>query len=883
MFKSLRYRLLFWLLAFVLLTAFLLIPINSFFQKKKDKINLVVSEINSLNLQFFKYFKSSDNFLFIEPTNPSFYASGKSIYLEERGQLNESINKKFNEMGLLSRSSTFLYDDELKAIKQEFENYNLIFDSLVYLIYKHGYNNFGLEGEMIDNAAALEKTFAFDKIQLLQIRRNEKDYFLRRDPFYIENHNGLTNGLIEYIEKSARFSKEEKVKNINLINDYINSFFALVDIKNKIGLLDNSGLKYKLDQKSSSLEQKFSKLTYSAEANKKSLVKELQFFYITFISLSLILSVIISIFISRHILIHLEILTNYISKLTESNFSYNGKLELKNPSSEIRKIYFEFRNMVTKLRLWENLRDKALKEAEENELRYKELADMLPQSIYETDELGNFTYVNKAWHNNFGYTKEDLQAGLNLIETVISESKDDILGNIRLENSNFVAIRKDGSRFPASVYSDNFYQGDSLVGKRGIIIDITERNLYIHSLKKETFKAQNSDKLKSSFLANMSHEIRTPMNSIIGFSNLLASQDIMEEQKRNFVNYIKTSGEVLLNLIDDIIDIAKIEAGEIKINKKECNVNEMFNELYKSFEEIRDRSDKSYIMLKMNMNGNKNLTIKTDPFRLRQVLTNLINNALKFTDKGYIEFGFKIKNEKSLEFYVKDTGVGLSRDELGYIFERFKRSVHSEENNIVGTGLGLAISKNLVEIMGGEMWVDSSPGVGTTFFFTLPYLKTTIVRNDVLDYEMIDSYKWTDKTILVVEDDEQSFFFLNELLKKTGVNILRASNGMDAVEMVKIHPQIDAVLMDIQLPRMNGFEATAQIKRIKKSLPIIAQTAYAMSGDKEKCLIAGCDDYVQKPLNIEILLPKVNQYLFNTKENLKIDPSLHILRDQYKN
>ncbi|NJK85216.1 MAG: PAS domain S-box protein [Bacteroidales bacterium] len=238
-----------------------------------------------------------------------------------------------------------------------------------------------------------------------------------------------------------------------------------------------------------------------------------------------------------------------------------------------------------------------MREAEGNEIRYRELADLLPQSIYETDELGNFTYVNKAWYKNFGYTKEDLKSGLNLIETVISESDDDILGDIKLENSNFVAIRKDGSRFPASVYSSNIMDEKNVTGKRGIIIDATERNLYISSLKKATHKAQTSDKLKSSFLANMSHEIRTPMNSIIGFSNLLASDEIHDEQKRNFLNYIKTSGELLLNLIDDIIDIAKIEAGEIKINKKECNLNSLFEELHRSFEEIRKRTEKHSIKI----------------------------------------------------------------------------------------------------------------------------------------------------------------------------------------------------------------------------------------------------------------------------------------------
>ncbi len=517
--------------------------------------------------------------------------------------------------------------------------------------------------------------------------------------------------------------------------------------------------------------------------------------------------------------------------------------------------------MLSQLRVWERQTDKALKNAEENEKRYRELADMLPQSIYETDELGNLTYVNKAWYRHFGYTKEDLGQGLNLIETVISESSDDILGINRLENSNFVAIRKDGSRFPASVYSDNIMAGNKIIGKRGIVIDATQHNIYIHSLKKETYKAQTSDKLKSSFLANMSHEIRTPMNSIIGFSNLLASDEVAEEQKKDFINYIRSSGEMLLALIDDIIDIAKIEAGELKINKREMNVGDLFSELFRTFDEMKNKSGKSHINLIMKKDAEHDLSIKTDPFRLRQIMTNLIGNAIKFTDKGSVEFGYRLRNEKEIEFFVKDTGIGLTKEELGIVFERFKRTYSSEVKNIVGSGLGLAISKNLVELMGGDMWLDSKPGAGTTFYFTLPYIKTAKVYGTGITEESICSYDWHDKNILVVEDDRQSYHFLQELLKRTGANIKRASNGFEAIEICRNDQSLDIVLMDIQMPKMNGYDATREIKKIRKNLPVIAQTAYAMAGDREKSIQAGCDDYITKPLNIESLLPKINQFI----------------------
>ena len=360
----------------------------------------------------------------------------------------------------------------------------------------------------------------------------------------------------------------------------------------------------------------------------------------------------------------------------------------------------------------------------------------------------------------------------------------------------------------------------------------------------------------------MSHEIRTPMNSIIGFSNLLTSDEITEIQKKDFLNYIRSSGEMLLNLIDDIIDIAKIEAGELKITKKELNLGNLFNELYKTFSEIKNKSGKSHINLLLIKDSVFDLSFKTDPFRLRQILTNLVNNAIKFTDEGTVEFGFRVKDERNIEFFVKDTGMGLSKEELGIIFERFKRTYSSEEKNIVGTGLGLAISKNLVEIMGGEMWVDSSLKVGTTFYFTLPYLKSVKIetKNDI-NQESVSSFLWKDKTILVVEDDDQSYYFLKELLKRTGATIIRAANGIEALEICRSDMKLDLVLMDIQMPKISGYEATREIKRIRKILPVIAQTAYAMAGDREKSIKAGCDDYIAKPLNIESLLPKINQFI----------------------
>ena len=867
MINSLRYRLLGWLLIFSLLITSMIIPTSVLRTKRENNINSVVKEINSLHISFLKLFRSSDNFFYSEPVNPRFFITGESKVLDNHQDIADIIKKKIIDLNSASNKKSFDINNELYLVIDQFSDYEMIFDSLVYLVYKKGYKNFGVEGEMIDYIYRLENNPKLDKTKILQIRRNEKDYFLRNDKFYIENFNRLTQNLKSSIIRNPRLSGNDKKTIIYTLDNYINAFGLLVKLDRQIGLTDNSGLRHDLIEKCKKIETLLVNLEAKSTETQRALIRRTNVYYAFFIGLIVLLSVIVSYFLSRHMVSHLEALTKYISNLTKYNFAYVDKLNLRNSETEIRQIYKEFRNMVAQLRVWQKQRDRAVKNAEENELRYRELADMLPQSIYETDELGNFTYVNKAWYDTFGYTNEDLDDGLNLIETIISKTNNDILGHHKIENSNFIAIRKNGTKFPASVYSHNIIKGDRFCGRRGIIIDITARNQYISALKKETDKAQNADKLKSSFLANMSHEIRTPMNSIIGFSNLISSDEIPDSEKSEFAGYIKSSGELLLNLIDDIIDIAKIEAGEIKIDKKECNLFKLLSELEQTFRDNINKSDKKHLQLIFDKKNAGDLNIKTDPYRLRQVLSNLISNAIKFTEKGSINFGYRIKDEKTIELYVKDTGVGISRDELKIIFERFKRTSFSEEKNIVGTGLGLAISKNLVELLGGDMWVDSNPGKGTTFFFTIPYLKIArTIDKYAFEEGFLQNYNWENMTILVVEDDDPSYSFLKEILRKTHANVIRAKDARVGIDICKSNMDIDIILMDIQLPEMDGYEATRQIKKIRKSLPVIAQTAYAMAGDKEKSILAGCDDYITKPIDIKKLLPKINQFLAKSEK-----------------
>jgi len=393
---------------------------------------------------------------------------------------------------------------------------------------------------------------------------------------------------------------------------------------------------------------------------------------------------------------------------------------------------------------------------------------------------------------------------------------------------------------------------------------------YKNNLLEAKEKAEESDKLKSAFLANMSHEIRTPMNGIIGFTELLRTTKVNPDKERQFLNIIDKRSRHLLQLINDIIDISKIEANQIKIDKEPFFVNNVLKELEEVFKnEIRTRG-KEYVKLYMqNGLSSHNLRLNSDETRIRQILTNLLSNAIKFTDKGSVTFGAKEENNGKLTFFVEDTGMGIPEEKKEEIFNRFQQVENLGTKKYGGVGLGLSISKSLTDLLGGEIWVESEEGKGSRFAFTIPLEEVNSEKGEPKIDNNKERFKtkfyWENEKVLIVEDDPVSQDFIKEILSPANLNIIVKKNGGEALETFENTDDIKLILMDIQLPDMSGLEVTRKIREKNKKIPIIAQTAFAMAEDREKAIKAGCNDYVTKPLNSNRLLNLIDGFLKKEK------------------
>ncbi|MCF8370659.1 MAG: tetratricopeptide repeat protein [Bacteroidales bacterium] len=393
--------------------------------------------------------------------------------------------------------------------------------------------------------------------------------------------------------------------------------------------------------------------------------------------------------------------------------------------------------------------------------------------------------------------------------------------------------------------------------------DIAPQLKLEEDLKEANKKLQGSDKFNPHFLANMSHDIRTSMNSITGFSNLLTHPNISEDQRLVYINNISQSSKSLLKIIDDIIDVSKIEAGQITLNEEICYLKHLFAEFYNDFSESYKEKVQSSIEFKVHLESrDSDFAIYTDAFRLKQVMSKIISNAFEFTTKGSIEIGYSVPDNQTIKFYVKDTGRGISKEKQDLLFDRFNMVDETATRVFGGAGLGLTISKSLINLMDGQIYVESEKGKGSNFYFTLPYKPVFSQDAPESEYDMPPGkvYNFEGKKILIAEDVEPNYQLVKSLLRKTKADLIWAKDGKEAVELCK-KQKMDIIVMDIQMPVLNGFEAMKIIKKKNKDIPIIAQTAYAMIDDGPKIIAEGFDEYISKPLKAGLFLAMLDKLL----------------------
>lgn len=404
-----------------------------------------------------------------------------------------------------------------------------------------------------------------------------------------------------------------------------------------------------------------------------------------------------------------------------------------------------------------------------------------------------------------------------------------------------------------------YYNGEIEV--IGASWDITQRKQLENELLEAKQKAEESTRLKTAFLANLNHEIRTPMNGILGFAELLQKPELTKKYRKKYISIINQSGERMLDTLNKLMDIAKIEAGVLNIYKGETNINRQIRYVYDLF---RPEAEKKGIHFAFSTSLNDNESdIITDQEKLSAILVNLVNNAVKYTDKGSIELGCHIKDNE-LHFFVKDTGSGISSEKQEIIFDRFRQVDETMTRKFEGMGLGLPIAKAYAELLGGKLLVKSGPGEGSTFYFTLPIEDRVITvepKQKIHLDRTFDEYDFTGITILIAEDEKVNQLYLEEIFKSTNATIIMAENGKEALDFLKNNPDIKIALLDIKMPVMDGLEAARIIKNQFKALPLIAQTAYSQKHEKEKAIEAGFDDFISKPINRNKLFNLIKTYI----------------------
>jgi len=565
-----------------------------------------------------------------------------------------------------------------------------------------------------------------------------------------------------------------------------------------------------------------------------------------------------------------------IRAMNEDLLGMNENLEMRveERTSELSASYQELQATEEELRAqFDNLRE--TQEALDCEkLLTEALFDSVPGMLYLYDDQGKLVRWNKKHEEMTGYSAAEL-SGMDLLAWYKGDEETIVLITNAVQKAlreGFADVeadlhRKDGTTI--GIYLTAVPLNiDGKIHFAGIGIDIAERKKAKEEMMVALKKAENANLAKSQFLANMSHEIRTPMNGIIGMTDLTLMTEL-EEQQREYLTIVKSSTISLLRVLNDILDYSKIEAGKIELEKSNFDVHKTMHEVIDLF---NIGAGQKGLNLTLKIDEQVPHHVIGDSVRLRQVLSNLVGNGIKFTYQGEVLIHVNVEeegNEKvKIRFIVKDTGIGISEDKLDKLFKRFSQVDDSNTRQFGGTGLGLAISKKLIEIMDGEIGVESQENVGSSFFFTavfgLPTGEVEDIKQDITYMDALQRKNTQPKRVLLAEDDVVSRNLVTIMLERKGYQVVAVENGMEAIAAFEKN-EFDVILMDVNMPYMDGYLATATIREQEKyknySTPIIAMTAYALKGDREKCLEVGMNDYISKPISLNQTMDLIEKYV----------------------
>ncbi len=540
--------------------------------------------------------------------------------------------------------------------------------------------------------------------------------------------------------------------------------------------------------------------------------------------------------------------------------------ELRDKNKTIEEINRELQATNKEL---ENQKNLIAREYYESDKFFSNLMKSADDGISFYDREWNLKFANTAFYSIIGYDRRSYNS-TSATELIHPDNKDYVQRRVKGLEKNGVFIselrllHKDGhyvtlSTRSVTVLDDN---GESL-GALTISRDITKFKQVHEDLIKANEEAEASNRLKSSFLANISHEIRTPLNSVVGFSNLLLINDISRELKEEYVQHINHNSEKLLQIIGDIIDLSRLESSQIEITYEEASINEIVTEVMEEARQDIKRNEKPIILNVQNQFAENSDLIFTDRVWLKRVLSHLMDNAVKFTFDGSIIFSYTKENE-DLVFSIKDTGIGIGKENLTNIFKEFRQEIEGHHRPFEGLGIGLTLAKEVVVRMGGKITVESEKGIGSEFRFSIPYRPAGSTKSRAKTLSIVEEeslLNWSSRKCLIVDDNKDVLIYLDRILLDSGIQTITARTGLEALKIIKEVPDLNIVILDMQMPEMNGIEVTKEIRKIRNNLPIIAQTAFIFEDDKDIILQAGCDACLIKPIRKEHLLTMMSSFL----------------------